>query len=99
MNETTTIILTLTSGLLLGTFFFGGLWWTTKWALRSKSPAIWFMASLFIRLGITITGFYLISRGLWERVLICLLGFIIARIIMIRITQVRDKPKPIEKEG
>jgi len=99
MNETGMILITLIMGILLGLFFFGGLWWTTKRALLSKTPAMWFLTSLFVRIGIVIIAFYYLSRGHWERALICLLGFIIARTIIMRITQIKDNSKPLEKEG
>ena len=90
MNEVGTVILILIAGFLLGIFFFGGLWWTTKKGILSKSPALWFLTSLFVRLGITMTGFYFISRDHWERVLICLAGFIVARGIILRFTKVPE---------
>jgi len=99
MNETGMILITLITGIFLGLFFFGGLWWTTKRALLSKTPALWFLTSLFVRMGIVIIAFYYLSRGHWERALICLIGFIIARTIIMRITQVKDNSKPLGKEG
>jgi len=99
MNETGMILITLILGILLGLFFFGGLWWTTKKGLLSKTPALWFLTSLFVRIGIVIIAFYYLSRGHWERALICLIGFIIARTIIMRITQIKDNSKPLEKEG
>ena len=90
MIEIKMILLTLVTGFLLGGFFFGGLWWTTKRALPSKSPALWFLASLFIRMGVTITVFYFISKDHWERALICLVGFIVARMIVMRLTDVPE---------
>ena len=99
MNETGMILITLIMGILLGLFFFGGLWWTTKKGLLSKTPAQWFLTSLFVRIGIVIIVFYYLSRGHWERALICLIGFIIARTIIMRITQIKDNSKPLEKEG
>ena len=90
MNETMTIIGVLIIGLLLGIFFFGGLWWTTQKGIQSKSPALWFLGSLIIRMAITITAFYYISRDHWDRALICLIGFIIARGIIMRSTKVKE---------
>lgn len=90
MNEIGMIILSLIVGFLLGIFFFGGLWYTTKKGVHSKSPALWFMLSLFIRLGITLAGFYFISNGHFERMLICLLGFMIARFIITRYTEIPE---------
>lgn len=71
--------LALLAGGMLGLFFFGGLWWTLRRALASKRPALWVMGSLLLRVGITGGGFVLVSAGQWQRVLACLLGFLIAR--------------------
>ena len=90
MNETGMIVLTLIAGFLLGVFFFGGLWWTTKKGIHSKSPALWFMGSLVLRLGITITGFYFISQNHLERILICLLGFLVARVVVTRFAKMPE---------
>ena len=90
MSEAIIIPVILIVGILLGIFFFGGLWWTTKRGLVSKYPALWFLGSLLIRIGITVTMFYFISRDHWERALFCLVGFIIARSIILRFTQVPD---------
>ena len=87
MNEIWIIIGVIFTGFLLGLFFYGGLWWTTKKGVHSKSPALWFLGSLIIRLGIAITAFYFISSDHWERILLCLLGFIVARIIIMRVTK------------
>ena len=98
MNNMLILVLIFVAGLLLGAFFFGGLWWTTKKAIVSKYPMLWFFSSLIVRLGITLFVIYYISRNHWERILICLLGFIIARIIIVRFTKKQIEPKSFEKE-
>ena len=87
MNNVLFLALALMAGLLLGTIFFGGLWWTVRKGLSSKSPAVWFLGSLLLRMGIVLAGFYFIGRGDWQRLVVCLLGFIIARIIVMRLTR------------
>ena len=87
MSEYGMYILSIVAGLLLGTFFFGGLWWTIKKGTASKTPAIWFLSSFFIRLGITVCGFYFVSYHHWERMILCLAGFIIARTLITRYTK------------
>lgn len=82
MNEPLTLVLAGMAGLLLGALFFGGLWWTVRKGLSSKQPVLWFLGSLLLRTGIVLAGFYLISGGRWERLLACLLGFVIARFIV-----------------
>ncbi len=87
MNEAVFLILALLTGVILGLIFFGGLWWTVKKGVRSPHPALWFFGSLMIRTGIVIAGLFLIGRGHWERMIVCFLGFIIARYIVTLLTR------------
>ena len=82
------LILPLLAGVLLGMFFFGGLWWTIRRGVSSKQPAVLFFFSLLLRTGIALAGFYFVARGDWRRVLTCLLGFILARILVTWLTRV-----------
>jgi F1F0 ATPase subunit 2 len=86
MNETPTLVLAWVAGGGLGAIFFGGLWWTVKKGASSQQPALWFFGSLLLRMSIALAGFYLVSGGHWDRLLACLLGFIIARFIVTRLT-------------
>jgi F1F0 ATPase subunit 2 len=87
MNETSSIVLSLLAGVLFGTIFFGGLWWTVRRGLSSKSPALLFVGSLFLRTIITVAGFYFVSHGDWRRLLACLLGLLLARVVVTRLTR------------
>lgn len=91
MNETLSLVLALLTGVLLGAMFFGGLWWTVRKGVSSKRPALWFTGSLLLRISITMVGFYFISGGHWERLLLCLLGFVIARLIVKRLIRAPKK--------
>ena len=82
MNETLALILTLLAGVLLGAIFFGGLWWTIRRGISSKQPAALFFFRLLLRTGIALGGFYFVARGDWRRLLACLLGFFLARLLM-----------------
>jgi F1F0 ATPase subunit 2 len=86
MSEMTQMTMALFAGLLLGAMFYGGLWWTVRKGLASPSPALWFIGSLLLRTCITLTGFYAVAGNDWKRLLACLLGFIMARIIVTRLT-------------
>ncbi|MDD2722651.1 MAG: ATP synthase subunit I [Methylovulum sp.] len=87
MNETGLLILAGLAGVLLGVVFFGGLWWTVRQGLASQHPARWFFISLLLRTGITLAGFYYVSGDAWQRLLLCLLGFIMARLLVTRLTR------------
>ena len=97
MDNLIIILLILLVGLILGIFFFGGLWWTTKKGVVSKSPVIWFFGSLIIRLGVTVAVIYFVSNSHWERMLVCLAGFIIARTIVLKVTQLPEVNKLVNK--
>ena len=87
MNETLRLAPVLVMGVLLGAIFFGGLWWTVRRGVSSQRPALWFFGSLLLRMSIALAGFYVVSGGHWERVLVCLLGFVTARLIVTRLTR------------
>jgi F1F0 ATPase subunit 2 len=92
MTEAFGLVLALLGGVLLGAIFFGGLWWTVRKGVSSKQPALLFLGSLLLRTGIALAGFYFIGRGNWERLLVSLLGFVVARIIVTHLTRTAERP-------
>jgi F1F0 ATPase subunit 2 len=68
-------------GLVLGAAFHLGLWWTVARGLGAKRSALWFPASLLLRMGGTMAGFYVVGAGRWERFLACLVGFLLAQLL------------------
>jgi len=100
MNETLSLVLAGMAGVSLGAIFFGGLWWTIRKGLSSQNPALWFIGSTLLRTGIVLAGFFLVSGGNLGRLLACLLGFIIARLIITLLTRsVKKPPYLAEKVG
>lgn len=92
MNDIFMMVPTLVTGMLLGAMFFGGLWWTIRKGLSSTRPTFWFIGSLLLRTSLTLAGFYVVSDGQWERLLVCLVGFTIARPIVTRVTRLAENP-------
>ena len=82
-------------GIFLGVFFFGGLWWTVRRALASKRPAVWILTSWIVRTSLVLSGFYLMAHGDWQRILLCLIGFIAGRVAVSRRTRLGSEPIPI----
>ncbi len=99
MSEATSLVLALVAGALLGAIFFGGLWWTIRRSLSSRSPAAWFFGSLLMRTFIAVAGFYFMSRGDWRRLLACMLGFLLVRIMAIRLARAPVNNGKIMTEG
>ena len=87
MNDFLLLALALVAGLVLGAIFFGGLWWTVRKGVSGKSRALWFPVSMLLRMSIVLVGFYFVGQGDWQLLVTCLLGFIIARIIVMRLTR------------
>ena len=98
MNETLSLLLALVAGVLLGAIFFGGLWWTVQKVVSSKRSALWVFCSLLLRMSIVLAGFYFIAHGHWERLLLCLLGFVVARPIVMRFTRAVEKSNHVAPE-
>ena len=99
MNDAVFLVLACVTGVLLGAFFFGGLWWTVRKGVSSKQPALWFFGSLLVRMSVTLSSFYLVGRGHWERLLLCLLGFVIARLFVTWMTRPSrvHQPHPVQE--
>ncbi|SFH26372.1 F1/F0 ATPase, subunit 2 [Nitrosospira sp. Nsp14] len=105
MGEVTGIALAVVSGMVLGTIFFGGLWWTVIYATNACRPGRWFVCSLLLRTGIVIIGFYLLldlSGASWATLLAGLAGFGLARIAATRLSsllQVAGGSEDLKREG
>lgn len=84
MNELLPFFLAFIAGIGLGVFYFGGLWWTVRRISTAPHPAILSLVSFFGRLGVVLLGFYLLTGGHWGRILVSLLGFLVARGVLVR---------------
>ena len=87
MNNFLLLALALIAGLVLGAIFFGGLWWTVRKGVAAKNAALWFLGSMLLRMSIVLAGFYFVGHGDWKRLVTCLLGFTIARYMVMRLTR------------
>jgi len=99
MSNLLILAFALIAGLLFGTIFFGGLWWTVYKGVSSKHPALLFLGSLLLRMIVVLLGFYFMGRRDWQRLVACLVGFIIARFIVVRLTRTLvEYHHPVVKE-
>lgn len=86
-HDTLPLLLAWLAGGALGAFFFGGLWWTVRQGLAASHPALWIFPSALVRTGATLAGFYGVAGGDWRRLLACLVGFVMARQMTLRLTR------------
>jgi F1F0 ATPase subunit 2 len=82
MNNILILVMACTAGMVLGVIFFGGLWWTVQKGVASAYPALFFLFSAVLRMAIVVLGFYFVSGGELYRLLVCVGGFFIARIVI-----------------
>jgi F1F0 ATPase subunit 2 len=91
MNDPISMILAGAAGVVLGAIFFGGLWWTIQKGVSSAHPATLFLTSSVLRMAIALTGFYFVSGGQWQRLVACLVGFVVARLSVTWLTRNKQK--------
>ena len=91
MTETLELVRAGMFGALLGALFFGGLWQTVHRAVSSTQPALWFLGSILLRTGVTLAGFYFVSRARWERLPACLVGFVLVHVAVTLRTRAQMK--------
>jgi len=99
MSEAPLVALAAMAGALLGGVFYGGLWWTVRRGLLSRQPAAWFLTSLVVRTAIALLGFYAVFGGDWHRLMACLAGFVIARVLVMRLTRAVPVPAELPLKG
>lgn len=82
ITELLRLTLVFFAGAGLGLFFYGTLWWTVRRGLSSQRPELWFFCSWLLRMSIVVTGIIAVADHRWERLLVCVVGFLVARAIV-----------------
>jgi len=82
MNEYVLLAGVLIIGMFLGLIYFGGLWLTVQRMPNSRSPMLLTIGSFLIRAGLVLGVFFLVAQGQWLRVIVCLVGFLLMRMIL-----------------
>jgi F1F0 ATPase subunit 2 len=81
------LLVSFAAGLLLGTTFFGGLWWTVRNGVAAENPALWFGLSALLRMAVVISGMYLVVQTGLASLLVCVCGLLLARFAVTRLTR------------
>ncbi|PEN14867.1 ATP synthase subunit I [Longibacter salinarum] len=77
----------LIGGVALGTFYFGGLWYTVERIHDVSHPAYLLAGSFLVRAVVVLSGFVGITYAFGSRLEIvgtCLLGFMMVRLVLVR---------------
>jgi len=87
-----TQIAVLLAGFGLGLLFFGGLWFTIRALPKSHHPALLTLASFWGRTALVVAGFVLLMAGRWQNAVLCLIGFVVARMVLSHYIPSRKEP-------
>ena len=90
--------LALLAGVILGVFYFAGLWWTVRQLGSSQYIALLFMVSMLFRTGTVIVGFYFILGDNWLRLVVGLVGFMLVRVMATRYLRENQPTEPLTKQ-
>ncbi len=71
-------------GVVLGLFYFGGLWFTLKAMPRKEKPKRWLAFSYILRLAGALCGFWLVVQKDVMAFMFTLLAFFGVRMVLIR---------------
>lgn len=75
-------ILILLAGFGLGILFYGGLWMTVRALPDSRHPTVLALGSFWGRTALVIAGFLFTTARRWQNAVVCLVGFVLARIVL-----------------
>lgn len=78
------LALSFGAGIGLGIFYFCGLWLTVRRLTKARWPVVMSLSSFFGRLAAVLLGFYFVMGGRWERLIACLVGFLVVRVVLVR---------------
>ena len=92
--ETLELVSVFAVGLALGAGYATMLWITVRRLPRMRYPAIELPVSAALRVVLPLAGLYLVMDGRWERLLIGLSGFVVARLIATRLAVRPNRSHP-----
>lgn len=85
-------------GFAMGCLFFVSLWWTIQRMKATQSFAVLFVLSFVLRMALVLVGFYLLAGGYWQRLIVALIGFTVARFVIVNYYR-RESPHREEIQG
>ncbi len=95
-----TLVAALVGGMAIGAFFFGGLWLTIGYLERTTRPAMLLLGSFMGRTVLALSGLFVLAWGRWERLAIAVVGFLVARIVVVNVLgRLEVKPYGIESRS
>ncbi len=92
MSEPLALVYAAVAGLAIGGLFFTALWLSLHAAAGRAYGVFWVPVCALLRITATLAGFYAVAAGDWRRLLACLLGFTLARLVATRLARPSGAP-------
>lgn len=81
----TALILPLAAGALLGAANYAALWYSVNRLVRTRKPGAVALLSFVVRMAFVAAGFFAVSGGEPAKLVACVLGFLLARTLAVRL--------------
>ena len=78
------LLLAAAIGAALGALYFEGLWLTTSRLGRARLPGLLLIVSFAVRAAVLTAGLFLVMAGGLGQLLAALVGFVVARAVIVR---------------
>lgn len=80
----TRVVAALVGGVVLGLFYYGGLWWTVRRLTVARHPASLVLISFGLRMLVTLAALFWITGGAWALLGVSLVAFLAMRTLLVR---------------
>ena len=84
MNTLISYVLIFLAGVGLGIAYFAVLWVVVNKLTRIKYPGVFVFFTFLGRIALLLLLFYWLTQATWLSLVICLLGFVLGRIVFLR---------------
>lgn len=82
---TTELLWAFSAGAFIGVIYFASMRWTVARLVRARQPIIWLLGGATVRIALVLPLFYIVMAAEWQRMLACLVGFVVGRIVSTRV--------------
>ncbi|WP_423822276.1 ATP synthase subunit I [Salinisphaera sp. SPP-AMP-43] len=92
MTDPFGLVIAALAGAVIGALFFAALWLSLHVAAVRAYGAFWLPICALLRIAVTLAGFYWVAAGDWQRLLACVAGFMLARVVATRLARPSRRP-------
>lgn len=85
------------AGMALGAAYLAALWLTVRRLPRVQNPALWLIAGAALRLAILLPALLWIMDSQWQRLLACVLGFVLVRVAILAWFRTAGHDRPVQR--